>query len=74
MAKTDKLHEDIQQLNLDECARVVGVNERTWRRWVAQGRAPAPHTLAGTTTRWFKNEIKDWLQSQRRTHRAGGAA
>ena len=48
-----------------EAARLAGVNQSTWSRWVTSGKAPAPSfTNAVNITLFRRKEVEDFLTEE----------
>jgi excisionase family DNA binding protein len=47
------------RLTITDVARILGVSERSVRRWVNQGKFPRP-AMAGRLPRWSMVDIDDW--------------
>lgn len=46
-------------INSAEAARLVGIDESTWRRYSSAGKVPVPIKL-GALNRWCPEELKAW--------------
>lgn len=42
-------------------ARLVGVDEETWRRWDAAGRVPRAVRITRGCTRWRLSDLREWI-------------
>lgn len=56
---------DEAHVGIREVAAVVGCGVTTIRRRVAEGRFPAPHTLASARAVWGVGEVRAWLAEQK---------
>ena len=45
-----------------QCAARFNVSVRTWRRWAANGHAPAPRRIGPNTSRWLLAEVDAFAQ------------
>lgn len=45
-------------------AEKLQVSERTWDRWVSQGKTPPKINLGGSIVGWYDDEIDAWLARQ----------
>lgn len=52
---------DEQLINANNCAALFGVSAKTWRRWVAEGKAPEGKYIARTDIRWRLKDVRDML-------------
>jgi predicted DNA-binding transcriptional regulator AlpA len=50
----------VEMVNARAAAAIVGVSQRSWWRFVAEGRAPQPIRL-GRCVRWRLAEIRAWI-------------
>lgn len=46
-----------------EIARFVGIGRETWRRRVAEGKAPQPIYLGSRCTRYRGSDVLNWIES-----------
>ena len=44
-----------------DCAAMLGISPRAWRRLVANECAPRPIRVTPTITRWRSGEIRAWI-------------
>ena len=49
--------------NVTTLAQHLGVSTQTIRRWIRNGKLPAPIVLSPTVRRWKKAEIESWLET-----------
>jgi excisionase family DNA binding protein len=53
-------------LSVKDVAQLMGVDERTIRRWVTAGRLPAPLQVGPNTVRFRPEDIEQFMERQRR--------
>ncbi len=58
-----KMPESADFYNVTTLAQHLGVSTQTIRRWIRNGKLPAPIVLSPTVRRWKKAEIESWLQT-----------
>lgn len=55
--------DDVRLLRDREVAELIGLDRRTFRRYVASGEAPQPIRLGRRATRWRLSDIREWLDA-----------
>lgn len=55
-------------LNVDQVAEMLAVSRATiWRYVAANGTFPQPLKLSPGCSRWYAEEVEDWLDTRERT-------
>ena len=57
--------DDCFTLSLREIATLLGISQRTIRRWSKSGKFPRPVRLGPKLLRWDKAKFKSWCKEQR---------
>ena len=53
-----------QLLSSKTVRKLLDVSDRALRRWIAGGRFPKADIRIGTTLRWKRSTIEDWLEAK----------
>jgi len=61
-------------LNVHQVASLLACSPRSVWAWSSSGKLPAPITLGWRAKRWFRDEVLEWLEAERRRQRRRGAA
>lgn len=56
--------EQLRHVRLNNVVELVDVGERTWLRWVADGKAPRPVQLGENSVAWRMSDLRVWLESR----------
>jgi predicted DNA-binding transcriptional regulator AlpA len=57
-------------LTAADIGKMIGVNGTTIKRWSARGLFPRPFLTVGSTQRWAREVVEQWIAE----HRKDGAA
>lgn len=49
-----------------EMAKMCGIHEDTWRRWVRTGEAPDNDLIINNNPRWTDDLIKRWIKNSKK--------
>lgn len=53
-----------QMLSVREVAARCDMTPRTIWKWASEGKFPRPVKLAAQVTRWYEEEVNDWLKAK----------
>ena len=57
-------HSDSDLMTLEEVAARLSVHPRTVLRWDNAGKMPRSFVLAGSTRRWRRSEVAEWIAKE----------